>query len=83
MSWLDNAHFKQPPVIQCAVCQKPVDEVSVHYDMLLFSQVVTVRCHGEKETTYLTDKQLYEAKEIRAGVAFQPKHLAEPCAQLK
>lgn len=73
--------------INCAVCKKPVDRWLIEVDHANRRQIITVHCHGEKDTMIV---DLYDmrdpvlAKQMMAvseglieGTAFTQKRLAE------
>lgn len=70
---------KQPSVFIerpiCAVCNKPVDWIGKEMSHVNSSIVFTVKCHGETETSELTDQVYRSATRIEIGKAFVAKAL--------
>lgn len=58
-------------VIKCYICRRPVDEWEVCSDFLKDTLVVTVRCHGARETSQLDMQHVLDGLSI-IGVAFKP-----------
>lgn len=56
---------------ECAVCNKPVDElIQLPHSPFRRSVVYIARCHGAEERVELSDADLVAAKEITVGRAF-------------
>lgn len=69
-----------PPVIRCAVCNRPVDRLEVYRDECRCVYVYEAHCHGGIDTTVLTDRQLVEfgpAFQITGGLAFTSKRIGK------
>jgi hypothetical protein len=54
----------------CAQCGREVEETSTSFSPVTRKWTVTVLCHGETETTFLSEKE-YEQAKITQGVAFK------------
>lgn len=62
------------PKINCAICKRHVDKVTIYEDFATNEIVITVKCHGDNEEMRiapfkLTQQQLYELANSE-GVAF-------------
>lgn len=67
------------PVITCARCKRPVDEISWMDDISTIEQerIFRVLCHGQYEVTRLSKDILIHATEIEGGVAFATNRLED------
>lgn len=66
-----------PLLIRCAICNKIVDVVTVHYERSKQTTVYTVYCHGKVDVTIIKDDLIVRGPSITAGVAFKTKRLTE------
>jgi len=63
------------PRIVCAKCRKVVDKIESQKCMKSCHTFYTVYCHGEKETTCLSDLDMLNLKSIEGGIAFRNKNV--------
>lgn len=56
--------FKSNDIFRCYQCNKTVERVESYYDPATCSRQFTVYCHGEKETSNLSDYVLYDTIDI-------------------
>ena len=63
-----------PPI--CDVCSKKVDASKVERDPMSDGRIYKVACHGEVETTYLSELDLEKyGHDIQVGRAFVSREL--------
>lgn len=62
------------PVINCAKCKKPVDQVLVRRNRLLCQTTFTALCHGQEQEVVLRDMDLAKTFKLTVTDAFQPTH---------
>lgn len=55
---------------KCAICKCQVELFTVHRDEYRLVTVYTAQCHGQTQTTELTDVQMMEMNDMRFGEAF-------------
>lgn len=56
---------------ECAVCEKPIDDLSVLRDAISGTTHFRVRCHGEVEEFSVTHRDVVAAGRISLGRAFE------------
>jgi hypothetical protein len=62
----------------CAVCKKPVDELTVEDGIMFDGRIFTVRCHGQTEQVRVSMRDIEEMlragqSRLYLGEAFAPK----------
>lgn len=71
--------FIQPTFPICAICNKPVDELTTTDNPPDRTFVITASCHGETETVAVPWTQIADAAYMSlGGVAFAPKTQMRP-----
>lgn len=65
------------PVIQCAICKKPVDHIYWRRDDRTRELFIQVKCHGDTDTMTSQVEDLYEMSRSGkiTGEAFNTKRL--------
>lgn len=61
----------------CAICNKPVDQVLMDRDICRAVYVYTLHCHGATEVAEISDQQIVDAKKISIGRAFVTRGIGE------
>ena len=69
------------PRIRCALCDKPVDRIEWRDDPRSFARIISVYCHGDRDTMELTEECIQQrglADQImeQEGVAFSAARIA-------
>lgn len=59
----------------CCKCNKTIDKISISYDPYTSSKVITVYCHGDKETSNLSDYILCDTIDIVEAKCFEKERL--------
>ena len=62
---------------ECAICGKPVEWMESFPDDYRGVIVITVKCHGDSETTLLKERDLCDLEGVEPGQAFTKKRLPE------
>lgn len=60
----------------CHICNKPVESMEWEHDFMSNEIIITVHCHGDKESCRL-DNQIRIWNSIEPGVAFSIKRIDE------
>lgn len=61
--------------IVCAVCDRPVDKIETHRNIMTGDIVYNVFCHGETQEVVLGENDISFADRIELGKAFDYKAL--------
>ena len=59
--------------ITCVICNKPVDKVEYWRNMRSMDRVMTVYCHGEKETRSISPEETEQCAKIIKAEAFNKR----------
>lgn len=60
----------------CAVCCRPVDSLTERYDPMRCEWVLTVECHGDRESVRMEDQLFEDGQGFRTGEAFVGKRMS-------
>lgn len=66
--------FKESLKPHCAICNKEVDDIEWMQDFFTLTVYAKAHCHGETETSFLTQEMVMNAT-ISKGTAFMNKKL--------
>jgi hypothetical protein len=66
--------------IRCAICDKPVDRITLSRDVAFMRTLIAVECHGDRDAmdipeTFFQHKEDVDALKASEGVAFATKRL--------
>lgn len=70
--------FSRPPEVRitCAICDKPVDQMRMDYDVANGRHIVTVWCHGDTDTCEIPEVELARGQiDVTSGRAFTTKRI--------
>lgn len=70
--------FPIMPFIICAICNKQVDKVEIHRDILSSKIVLSVECHGDIDTCEIGGQELLmipSESYYDSGIAFSTKRI--------
>lgn len=76
---ISTAPAEDMPVIQCAICKKPVDHIYWRRDDRTGELFIKVKCHGDADAMTGQVEDLYEMSRSgqMAGEAFSEKRLEQ------
>lgn len=58
------------PWPDCGKCKRRVEHMEINHDISTMAWQVTVRCHGDQETTKLEGHWIEDCRAILPGIAF-------------
>jgi len=67
--------MRTAPIIQCAICAKPIEEIFWDTRPDTRKTIYTVSCHGDTETCELSDQDLIMFTSFEGGIAFSTKRI--------